>query len=231
MTESIAIKIRNLRFKYLDSKDDLLFISNLEVAQGAHLLIEGASGSGKTTLLNLLAGVQEYEEGTIEILGKELNDFKPKQLDNYRANHVGIIFQLFNLIPYLSILENVMLPCSFSEERKAKALRSDQNLEHEALRLIKALGLDEADIHGLETANLSVGQQQRVAAARALMGHPEIIIADEPTSALDNQNTEQFMQLLLQECERYNSTLIFVSHDTALKSYFNQSLNIKDLGK
>lgn len=222
-----SFKISNLKFGYRSKQQLLIDIANLSLNQTEHLFIEGPSGSGKTTLLNLFAGVQQFTMGQIELLGTDLLKLSQTQLDKFRADHLGIIFQLFNLIPYLSVIENVLLPCQFSKIKKEKVLKSGVTLKDEALRLIKSLGLTDVDIYGMRTVDLSVGQQQRVAAARALMGSPEIIFADEPTSALDQKNTDQFMQLLLKECEKHKSSLVFVSHDQTLKKYFKNVFSMK----
>ena len=224
-----SVKVKDLKFRYSGSEKELLNIAELNVIKGEHLFIEGPSGSGKTTFLNILAGVQRGQEGSVEMLGQPIGEMNNRSLDQLRADHMGIIFQLFNLIPYLSVIENILLPCSFSRVRTERVLKMNNNLESEAVKLSKALGLDDVDLKNHKAINLSVGQQQRVAAARALIGAPEIIIADEPTSALDQISTNQFMELLIQECDRNSSTLIFVSHDTSLKPFFGQSFSFNEM--
>ena len=229
MAQSYSVQVENLKFGYPDSNKELLDISELKLPKGAHLFIEGASGSGKTTLLNILAGVQKGQQGSVELLGQDIIGLSTKRLDRLRADHMGVIFQLFNLIPYLSVIENILLPCSFSKLRTERVLQENDSLEAAAVDLCLALGLADLDLKRHKAIDLSVGQQQRVAAARALIGAPEIIIADEPTSALDAVNTKQFMELLLQQCQQHSSSLIFVSHDTALKTYFDRSISLNEL--
>jgi len=146
----------------------------------------------------------------------------------FRADHIGYIFQNFNLLPYLTPLENVCLGCQFSKKRQQHVLSQVDNLESEAARLLNALGL-EAHFHNQNVATLSIGQQQRVAAARAFIGSPELIIADEPTSALDTQNRESFIKLLFEQAKKSNSTLVFVSHDETLKPLFSRTIDLVSL--
>lgn len=220
------IRVDGLSYEYPKSDNSLLNINNLELAKKEHLFVEGPSGAGKTTMLNLLTGVLRYSSGSIRVLGKELKEFSPKKMDSFRADHMGVIFQFFNLIPYLNVMENILLPCSFSNLKRSKVERHSKELKNEALRLADSLGLGDLNLDKTSVSNLSVGQQQRVAAARALIGSPELIIADEPTSALDQKSTDQFMSLLIEECEKHESNLIFVSHDHSLKRYFNKSILI-----
>lgn len=221
------ISIKQLKFSY--AHHTVINIDTLHIDKHAHLFIEGASGSGKSTLLNLMAGVLSPDSGSIKVLGTELSELKNSQKDRFRAEHIGIIFQQFNLIPYLSVIENVTLPCRFSDTRKNKALERSDTLEKEAMRLLQRLGLDDTHLLSRPVNELSVGQQQRVAAARAMIGSPEIIIADEPTSALDANHRQAFMQMLFNECEKEHITLIFVSHDTSLKHLFTHSMDLVQL--
>ena len=223
------INLSNLRFAW--QKEAIIDISSLNVKKGQHLFIQGPSGSGKSTLLNLLGGVLTPQSGDIEILGQQLDELSASQKDSFRANHIGFIFQQFNLIPYLSVIDNITLPCTFSAQRKAKALKRSGSLEKEATRLLAALGLDDAGLLKRSVNELSVGQQQRVAAARAMLGSPEIIIADEPTSALDNDHRQAFIKILFEECQKEEITLIFVSHDSTLKDNFTHQVNLQDINQ
>jgi len=223
------INLTNLSFAW--NEDVILDISSLAINQGEHLFIEGPSGSGKSTLLSLLAGVLTPQEGDICILDQPLHLLTASQKDTFRADHIGFIFQQFNLLPYLNVLDNITLPCSFSPNRKNKALQNSPSLQAEAIRLLNALGLTDPELLERSVNELSVGQQQRVAAARALLGSPEILIADEPTSALDSDSRAAFIELLFNECEKAGITLVFVSHDTSLKSHFKQSINLQQINQ
>ncbi|MGL0814565.1 ABC transporter ATP-binding protein [Vibrio vulnificus] len=223
------IKVNNLRFAW--DKQAIIDIDTLHIQKGQHLFIEGPSGSGKSTLLNLLAGVLTAQSGEVCILGQQLNNLSSSQKDHFRSNHIGFIFQQFNLIPYLSVIDNITLPCSFSAQRKSKALQRSVSLKAEAIRLLNALGLTEPELLQRSVNELSVGQQQRVAAARAIFGSPEIIIADEPTSALDNDHRQAFIKILFDECEKADITLIFVSHDGTLKQHFDRHITLQQLNQ
>jgi putative ABC transport system ATP-binding protein len=150
--------------------------------------------------------------------------------DAFRSEHFGIIFQMFNLLPYGSALDNVMLPLSFSRKRRERAARS-RSAEAEAERLLGALGLDAREIGPSQASALSVGQQQRVAAARALIGAPEIIVADEPTSALDRASQMQFLDLVFAEADAAGSAIIMVSHDETLSVRFDEVVKLADIAK
>ncbi|WP_370391744.1 ABC transporter ATP-binding protein [uncultured Winogradskyella sp.] len=225
-----AIRIENLKFKWPDANDILLDIDHLNLEKNTSLFIQGKSGSGKSTLLSLLAGILTPNSGNIKILGQNLNDLKSKNRDVFRAHHIGYIFQMFNLLPYLNVIENVILPCRFSRLRAEKIGSSEKDVEIEARRLLKSVGLSDHEILNKRPTELSLGQQQRVAACRALIGSPEILIADEPTSALDAHSQIDFLKLLLEECSKNKATLIFVSHDDRLASNFTKVAHL-DNGK
>ena len=215
-----ALNIQQLQFKYSSSAEFKLTIDHLSMNKGDHLFIDGPSGIGKTTLLNLITGLLTPTNGQIDILGTNIHRLSAIKRDAFRADHFGIIFQLFNLLPYLSVKDNILLPCAFSKQKKQHAMAMTGALDQTAIQLCNQLNLP---TQALTTSvqELSIGQQQRVAIARALIGSPKIIIADEPTAALDNHNKQQFITTLLAECERSETTLIFVSHDETLKSHFN----------
>jgi len=223
------INLKDLSFAW--DQQPIIDIQELTINKGEHLFIEGPSGSGKSTLLSLLAGVITPQGGEVSILNQSLNLLTASQKDTFRANHIGFIFQQFNLLPYLNVLDNITLPCSFSPIRKSKALANSESLEKEAIRLLNALGLKDSELLKRSVNELSVGQQQRVAVARAMLGSPEIIIADEPTSALDSDNRQSFIKVLFEECQKADITLIFVSHDTSLKTYFKHSLKLQEINQ
>ncbi|MCB1725697.1 MAG: ABC transporter ATP-binding protein [Gammaproteobacteria bacterium] len=195
------------------------------------MFLHGPSGSGKTTLLSLIGGVLRADAGTLRVLGHDLSALSGPRRDRFRADHIGFIFQMFNLIPYLSVVENVILPCRFSRQRRARALRGSQSLETEALRLLGHLDMADPALLRRPVTSLSVGQQQRVAAARALIGAPELLIADEPTSSLDAGRREAFIRLLFDECRQAGSTLVFVSHDAALEPLFDRTVRLSSVNR
>lgn len=222
------ITIADLVFRYPNMQSPCLDILTFHADAGDRIFLYGPSGSGKSTLLGLLGGVLKAESGTIEILGNDFSKLSQTQRDRVRADHIGFIFQQFNLIPYLSVIDNVLLPCRFSKLRLSKVLTSCNNLTTEAERLLSQLDLNPSLWHQPVT-QLSVGQQQRVAAARALIGKPEIIVADEPTSALDADRQTVFLELLLRECADANAMLLFVSHDRRLASAFNREIDLTSI--
>ncbi|MEM8715088.1 MAG: ABC transporter ATP-binding protein [Cyanobacteria bacterium P01_A01_bin.3] len=209
----------------------VLDIDRLDITSGATVFIEGPSGSGKTTLLNLLAGVVVPQSGRVAVLGQQLEGMSGVERDRVRADSIGFIFQQFNLLPYLSVLENVTLPCRFSRRRRERAMSQSGSVEKEAIRLLDHLDMSDLAGQGKPASNLSVGQQQRVAAARALMGTPDIVIADEPTSSLDFDRREAFIKLLFAECRREGSTVVFVSHDRTLAHLFDSTIHLGDINR
>lgn len=217
-----AIHIRDLSFGWPGQPQPCLELPELEVDIGEQVFIQGDSGAGKSTLLNLIGGVLLPQRGQIKILGQALDAMSPPARDRFRVDHVGFIFQQFNLLPYLSALDNVLLPCRFSAERTR---RTGGTPKSEAYRLLDALELD-AGLAPRPANTLSIGQQQRVAAARALIGRPELILADEPTSALDPRRQTAFLTLLRKEAATHGSTLVLVSHDPRLASLFDRSLSL-----
>ncbi len=225
---SKCFELSDLTFTWPNKNEALISIQHLAINYGEHLFIQGASGSGKSTLLNILTGVLTPTSGSLHILDQRFDTLKQAERDQFRADHFGIIFQQFNLIPYLSVVENITLPLSFSKYKQRRTELLDNSAKQHAISLLDALGIDETLIN-TNVTQLSTGQQQRVAAARALMGTPEIIIADEPTSALDEDTKHNFIELLFREAQKFNSTLVFVSHDQSLASMFDRSLKINDL--
>ena len=226
----MLIAIDSLRYRWPGAGNDVLDIPSLQVRAGELVFIRGPSGSGKSTLLSLLAGVTTASAGTVRVMDRALEGLRSVQRDHFRADHIGYIFQMFNLIPYLSVIDNVVLPCRFSAKRRAKA-SARGGLEAEARRLLGHLDMDHPDLLGRPVTALSVGQQQRVAAARALMGSPELLIADEPTSSLDADRREAFVKLLFDECRAAASTLVFVSHDGGLEHLFDRTINLAEVNR
>ena len=230
MTPSTVIRLDHVRFGW-SASDLTLALDHLAIQRTEKLFIQGPSGSGKTTLLGLLGGILIPDSGRVNVLGASLDSLSSVERDHFRANHIGFIFQQFNLIPYLSVIDNIILPLQFAGLRQQHLRNRSITPVQEALRLLSQLGLSDPALHARPVTELSIGQQQRVAAARALIGQPEIIIADEPTSSLDSDNTEAFIRLLFSECEASASTLIFVSHDCSLEPLFDRSIMLNKLNK
>ncbi|MFB9069035.1 ATP-binding cassette domain-containing protein [Pseudofulvimonas gallinarii] len=226
-TPTATVAIDDLRYAW-PGKPALIDIPHLVIGAGERVFLEGPSGSGKSTLLGLLGGVLLPDAGRLAILGTEPARLRAGARDRFRADHIGFIFQQFNLVPYLGLVENVTLGCRFSPRRRQ---RLGARVNSEAERLLGALGLDVQSLRHHSVTELSVGQQQRVAAARALIGAPELVIADEPTSALDANARAAFIELLFGECGRAGSTLVFVSHDPALAPLFPRSLRLTDVNR
>ena len=227
MTETAKeqqIRIEKLCFQYAKSSNNkLINIEKWHINAGQKVFLYGPSGSGKSTLLNLLAGTLKPDSGTIQIFGNQVSALSARKRDKFRAQHIGVVFQQFNLIPYLSVEQNI---------RAAAWLGNniDNTLTNRIQSIISQLQLS-ATVLNQQANQLSVGQQQRVAIARALVNQPELMIVDEPTSALDTAARDSFMQLLLASCEQAQSTLIFVSHDPGLKSYFDTSVSLTEINQ
>jgi putative ABC transport system ATP-binding protein len=223
-----VVELTGLRFAWTRSGSPVIDIERLLVAPGERVFVRGASGSGKSTLLSLVAGVVTPQAGSIRVLGRDMGTLTSAQRDRFRADHIGFIFQMFNLIPYLSVLENVTLSCGFSARRRSAARPS---VAAEAVRLLKHLDMAGADLLRRPVTELSVGQQQRVAAARALIGAPQLVIADEPTSSLDADRRRAFIDLLFRECAREQAALLFVSHDASLAPRFDRAIEFSELNQ
>lgn len=219
------LEIQDLRYRWHGAAADALVIPHLQLAAGRTLFLYGPSGCGKSTLLGLLAGVLVAQQGRVSLLGQDWAALSGAARDARRAAHVGVVFQQFNLLPYLTVLDNVLLPCRFSA---ARAARCREGPAAAARHLLQQVALP-ASAWSRPAAELSVGQQQRVAAARALIGQPELVIADEPTSALDAALRDGFMALLLGECRASGATLVFVSHDERLAAQFDEQLSLPGL--
>ena len=199
----------------------LIQIAQLTLPQGQHLFIQGPSGCGKSTLLSLLAGVQQVQQGVCQVLGQDLATLGPMERDQLRGEHMGVIFQQFNLLPFLDVAANALLPTRLFASRAAAASQAGGSPLAQAQALAEGLGLSPSLWHQ-PVHQLSVGQQQRVAAVRALMGQPQLIIADEPTSALDDAKQLEFLDLLLGTAEMQGASVVMVSHNARLADRFHQ---------
>jgi putative ABC transport system ATP-binding protein len=219
-----ALRITDLVFRW-PRQAACLDIQGFELAAGERVFLHGASGSGKSTLLGLLGGVALPQAGRIELLGTDITRLSSRARDRFRADHIGFLFQQFNLLPWLPAIDNVLLPCTFSARRRERA-GADPRAEAE--RMLRHLDL-QPESWRKPAGELSVGQQQRVAAARALIGRPEILIAVEPTSALDAERQQVFIDLLLQESAAVGAALVFVSHDQRLAGHFDRSVALHEI--
>lgn len=226
---TFVLSAEALRFAWPGARTPCIDIERLDISAGEAVFLHGPSGCGKSTLLSLLAGVLVADAGRITLLGHDWAAQSGAARDRSRVAHVGYIFQQFNLLPYLSVLDNVLLPCRLSERRMARASR-DGTARAQAEALLSQMGLD-ASLWHRQAMQLSVGQQQRVAAARALIGHPEVVIADEPTSALDEDRREAFLDVLLSACKTNHSALVFVSHDRRIADRFSRHVLLTGINR
>ncbi len=224
MTSTVA-SLTGVRFRYPNASADALRVERFALQAGERVFVRGPSGSGKTTLLSLLAGVLVPREGAACLNERDWRTLSSAGRDRLRADGIGYIFQQFNLLAYLSVLDNVLLPCRFSASRRARAGGSAAATARTAEGLLGRMGLHGAMLRR-SAGELSVGQQQRVAAARALIGSPALVIADEPTSALDEGTRESFMTVLLEACRDAGSALVFVSHDARLSPLFERQVDL-----
>jgi putative ABC transport system ATP-binding protein len=218
-----TIALRSLRIRWPAQPDPLLAIETFDLGANENVFLSGPSGSGKSTLLSAIAGVIDVPKGSVRVAGTDVGALAGGERDRFRVDHLGIIFQIFNLLPWLNALENTLLPCRFSERRRKSA---GPDPAATATRLLAELGLADSDLINRPANALSVGQQQRVAAARALIGSPDVVLADEPTSALDEDAKDAFVRLLLKECTASGASLLFVSHDRNLEKHFDRSVDL-----
>lgn len=228
VTDSL-LEIHDLRFAWKEGHASILDIKELVVPRGESLFLHGPSGCGKTTLLNLIGGVLEAQAGSVSVLGRDLIGMTGAERDALRADQIGFVFQQFNLVPYLSVVDNVILPAQFSASRRARVEAGGKTLETAAVDLLVELGM--AGVRDQRVTQLSVGQQQRVALARALLGAPAMIIADEPTSALDVDRRDEFVELLFRSVEAKGSSIVMVSHDRELGSRFDRVVDLREINQ
>jgi putative ABC transport system ATP-binding protein len=218
-----AIKLHNLNYTFQGSSLPVLSIPAWQVARNERVFLQGESGSGKSTLLGLLAGLQLPTLGEVEILGARMSALGAGKRDRFRAKHLGVVFQQFNLIPYLSALENVLLAAQFgtSDRRGAR---------QRAIELLESVNLP-SSLHDRKAAALSIGQQQRVAIVRALINEPSLLLVDEPTSALDHNNRDAFLALLFDMLADMDCAMVFVSHDPTIGRLFDTHVRLAELNQ
>lgn len=227
--DSSLIEIRDLRYAWSGAAAPILDIAEFAVAQGQSLFLHGPSGCGKTTLLNLIGGVLSPQAGRLNVLGEDLANLSGSARDALRADKIGFVFQQFNLVPYLSVVDNVTLPGRFSAARCNRAEAGGRSIEDAAGALLVQLGM--AELRNQSVTALSVGQQQRVALARALLGAPAMIIADEPTSALDTDRRDEFVELLFTSAAAAGSSVVMVSHDRELGGRFDRVVDLREINR
>ena len=218
-----AIAIENLQFQFNRDAGAVLHIPYWEVPLGERIFLQGDSGSGKSTLLNLVAGLLLPTAGSVTVLGTGLGSLGVRGRDRFRAQHVGVVFQQFNLIPYLSVMDNILLAAQFGGAGAA-------TLRSRAAELLDQVNLD-TGLHGRPANQLSIGQQQRVAIVRALINSPELLLVDEPTSALDHSNRDAFLRLLFEVLDVTGSAMVFVSHDPTIGDYFENRVVLGELNQ
>lgn len=222
MTEenNAIIKIRNVSFQYREY-EFRLYIPEISIPQGQKIAIVGPSGCGKTTFLRLLAGIHIPQSGTLTVDGIDIPQLPDIARRNFRISRIGFVFQEFELLEYLSVLENILLPFRIS-----RALCLNTEVKDRAMRLASEVGL--TDKLKQRPINLSHGEKQRVAIARALIIQPQLLLADEPTGNLDPKNKIRIKTLLFEQALQTRATLIFITHDHSLLSGFDRVIDFEE---
>ncbi|MEH6739799.1 MAG: ABC transporter ATP-binding protein [Sulfitobacter sp.] len=223
-SDTSILSLTGVRYRWPGRASFGLDIPDFRLAQSESVLLLGESGSGKSTLLSLICGTIIADDGVVMVADTDIASLTAGNRDRFRAEHIGLIFQQFNLLPYASVLDNILLPLRFAPLRSARVLSPRDT----ARTLCLDLGLPE-DAISAQAGTLSVGQQQRVAAARALIGAPPLIVADEPTSALDAATQATFLNLLFAQARASCSTLLMVSHDARLEPHFDRVVQMSDV--
>lgn len=222
-TKSI-LKLQDVRYRWSGRTSFDLHVADFNLASGETVLLLGESGSGKSTLLSLICGTITPQSGSVAVAGQDLAHLSAAKRDRFRGEQIGLIFQQFNLLPFASVTDNILLPLQFAPERRARV----ENPLQTAAQLCRDLGLPR-NVLDAKASSLSVGQQQRVAAARALIGTPPLIIADEPTSALDAETQSVFLELLFDQSRACQTTVLMVSHDARLANQFDRVTQMTDI--
>ena len=218
------LALKDVRYRWPGRASFALDIEGFQIARSERVLLLGESGSGKSTLLSLICGPITAAAGSVTVAGTDIAALSAGKRDRFRAEQIGLIFQQFNLLPYASVLDNILLPLRFAPLRRTTVPNPSQT----ARQLCTDLGLPPEPVPA-QAGTLRVGQQQRVAAARALIGAPPLIIADEPTSALDAATQASFLDLLFAQTRAAQSTLLMVSHDARLAPQFDRVVQMQDL--
>ncbi|GAB5438589.1 MAG: ABC transporter ATP-binding protein [Falsiruegeria mediterranea] len=224
--EAPVLELSEVSFHWPGPARFTLSLREFALKRGETVLLLGESGSGKSTLLSLICGTILPNMGKIQISGTDVTRLSGGARDRFRAENIGVIFQQFNLLPFGSVADNILLPLQFAPGRRKRA----GNAKAAAAALCSELGLPK-DVFTAKAHTLSVGQQQRVAVARALIGHPHLIIADEPTSALDANSQAAFLDLLFQQTSAHETTLLMVSHDPRLAERFDRVVRMEEIAQ
>jgi putative ABC transport system ATP-binding protein len=209
-----VLKLRKVLFRWQGRSSFSLSLADLTVSYGEKLLLLGASGTGKSTLLSVISGTLLPDQGSVEIAKTEITNLSASARDRFRAEQLGVIFQQFNLLPFGSVADNILLPLHFAPIRRNRV----KDAKSEVARLCAALGLP-VDIGREKASSLSVGQQQRVAVARALIGHPPLISQDA------------FLDLLFTQAQTQGTSVVMVSHDERLGPRFDRILHMEDIAE
>lgn len=220
------LSLNDVRYRWPGRTSFGLHVPDLTLGQSETVLLLGESGSGKSTLLSLICGTIVAESGQVNVSGTDIAALTAGRRDRFRAEQIGLIFQQFNLLPFATVQDNILLPLKFAPQRRDRI--NDPVIE--ATRLCRELGLPDGVLRDKAGA-LSVGQQQRVAAARALIGTPPLIIADEPTSALDAATQATFLGLLFAQSRAHGTTVLMVSHDARLSNQFDRVIQMDDIAR
>lgn len=211
------IKIENLTKRF--GELEVLKGVDLHISKGEIISIVGPSGAGKTTLLQLIGTLDRPDEGSIRFNGEELGRMNSKRLAAFRNRHIGFVFQFHQLLPEFTALENIIMPALIAGRERKEA-------EKEAMELLQIMGLKERAGH--KPAEMSGGENQRVAVARALINHPDVVLADEPSGSLDSRNREELHRLFFDLRDRFGQTFIIVTHDESLASFTDRTIRMRD---
>lgn len=224
MSDENIITLKDAQFRWRGRASFAITVPEFSVKKGESVLLLGESGSGKSTLLSMICGTILADSGSVSVGGTELKNLSGWSRDRLRAEQIGVVFQQFNLLPFGSVADNILLPLRFAPERRKRCPEPRKRV----VELCQLLGLPEG-VASTKAANLSVGQQQRVAVARALIGEPPVLIADEPTSSLDELAQSNFLDLMFDQVAAQGSTLLMVSHDPRLGKRFDRVVRMTDI--
>jgi putative ABC transport system ATP-binding protein len=218
--ENLILQISDLHFQY-PASDFKIEVSDIKITQGSKIAISGKSGSGKTTLIHLISGILKPQSGEILFFDKSITDMNDKEIRKHRISNIGFIFQEFELLDYLNVMDNLIIPYKIN-----KSLSLDEEIKNKAKEIANRIGIgNKLDQHPKQ---LSGGERQRLAIARALITSPPLIIADEPTGNLDNKTSNIVMDEITDQVSYTNSTLIMISHNNELISSFDEIIDIQE---